>query len=328
MQNYMVLDEKKLQTPFGILGGVDSFTCHPEGEIAGIRLSEKNMIVTEAGELVPAYTETNRRKNKPSVEFDRSGMVISVALDKQQEIMTPIGELPVELVKFYPTGELHRVFILDGQISGFWTEEDERELNVPLSFDLEFCSFRAMLNGLCFYKSGDIKSITLFPGEKISLTTPAGTVETGVGLSLYESGNLKSVEPAKPVMITTPIGIITAYDPDQIGINADRNSLGFAEDGRIQSLITCDHSVYVQTEEGVMEKYSPKVMAHPLYDDVLTVSGMKLKFDDSSNEVIIDNHRYSLENCGFTIEAFQRPGAHCSPIDCANCSLCNKSMKE
>lgn len=328
MQNYMVIEEKKLQTPFGIFGGVDTFTCYPQGELSGVRLSEKNMIVTEVGELVPAYTETARRKNKPSVEFDRQGMVISVALDRQQEIITPIGELPVELVKFYPTGELHRVFILDGQISGFWTEEEERELNIPLSFDLGFSEFRAMINGLCFYESGEIKSITLFPGERISVATPLGTVDTRVGLSLYESGNLKSVEPAEPVTVNTPIGNITAYDPDQIGVNADSNSLSFTEEGLIQSLITCDNAVYVQTEEGFMETFAPYIKPHPLYDDVLTVSGLKIEFDYDSRDAIIKNHKFSLDDCGFTIEPFQRPGIHCSPADCANCSLCNKNKSE
>lgn len=328
MQNYMVLDEKKLQTPFGIFGGVDTFTCYPQGEIAGLRLSEKNMVVTEVGDLVPAYTETNRRKNKPSVEFDRDGMVTSVALEKQQEIMTPIGELPAELVKFYPTGELHRVFILDGQLSGFWTEEDERKLNIPLTFDLVFSKFQAMINGLCFYKNGEIKSITLFPGERISVESPVGELETKAGLSLYESGRLKSVEPAEPVMVNTPIGSIAAYDPDQIGLNADSNSLSFTEDGLIQSLVTCDNAVFVQTEEGVLEKYTPCIKSHPLYDEVLTVSGMKLEFDYQSNELVIGNHRYSLKTCGFTIEPFKRPGLHCSPSDCANCSLCNRSMNE
>ena len=78
MQNYMVLDRETIQTPYGILGGVESFYCHPKGELSGVNLSEKNMIVTQAGELVPAYTETARRKKKPSVEFNKQGMIISV----------------------------------------------------------------------------------------------------------------------------------------------------------------------------------------------------------------------------------------------------------
>lgn len=324
----MVLDRNTIQTPYGILGGVDSFTCHPKGELLGVKLSEKNMIVTQAGEMIPAYTENTRRKKKPSVEFDKQGMVISVVLEKQQEVLTPIGELPAELVKFYSTGELHRVFILDGQLSGFWTEEDERKLNISLTFDLGFTEFQGMINGICFYKSGDIKSITLFPGEKAKIKTPMGVVETKVGVSLYESGSLKSVEPADPVLLPTPIGRLTAYDTDQNGINADSNSLSFTESGEIKSLITCDHSIYVQTDDEEMKKYSPHVKVHPLYDELLAVSGIQIEFLKETGEVIIDHDKYDLELCGFTIEPFVRPGLHCSPSDCANCSLCNKSMME
>ncbi|WP_143319643.1 hypothetical protein [Clostridium sp. HBUAS56010] len=324
MQNYMVIDDKTLQTPFGILGGVASFTCHPKGELFGVKLSEKNMIVTEVGELVPAYTETPRRKNKLAVEFDRKGMVVAVSLEQQQEIITPIGGLPAELVRFYPGGELHRIFMVDGQLSGFWSEEDERKHNIPLSFDLGICQFKAMISGICFYESGEIKSITLFPGEKIAVKTPLGTVETEVGLSLWQSGKLKSVEPMEAVMVPTPIGTLAAFDPDHNGINADSNSLSFTQEGEIKSLITCDHSIYVQTEEGSIVKYTPEQKMHPLYDDVLTVSGLKVEFDYNSRQVTMGGQSYCLNRCGFTIEAFQRPGMHCSPSDCANCSLCNK----
>jgi hypothetical protein len=324
MQNYMKIDDFHLQTSFGIFGGVTDYQCYPQGELASIRLSERNMVVTEAGELVPAYSETPRRKNIPSVEFDRSGLVNTVALEEQQEIQTPIGELPVEKVKFYDTGELHRVFILDGQISGFWTEEEERELNIPLSFDLGFCTFQAMINSLCFYKDGAIKSITLFPGESVSIHTSVGEVETSVGLSLFPDGKLESIEPQYPVLLDTLIGRMTAFDSEQIGLNADSNSLVFYEDGRVKELTTCDDYIYVQTESGEMKKCAPKIIPHPLYDDVLSVRGMKILFDYDREEILIDGTVFSSKECGFTVETFQRPDSHCSPADCASCSLCNK----
>lgn len=325
MKNYMVLDENHIQMPFGILGGIAAFGCYPTGELESVRLTEKNVVMTSAGELVPAYTETMRRKNKPSVEFDRQGLVRSVALETQQEVLSPIGELPAELVKFYNTGEMHRVFVVDGQISGFWTEKDEREKNITLTFDLGFCQFSAMLNGLCFYKSGGIKSITLFPGERITVSTPLGDVDTGIGLSLYESGKLESVEPKEQVIVQTPIGALTAWDPERNGLNADSNSLCFTEDGKIQGLTTCDNEIYVQTAEGAMQVFRPDVKPHPLYDDQFTVEGMKIRFDYSTGAVQIDGEIFGIRECGFTIEPFLQPGAHCTPADCASCSLCNKN---
>ena len=282
------------------------------------------MIVTEVGELVPAYTENGHRKNKPSVEFNRQGMIVSVALEEQQEVLTPIGELPAELVKFYGTGELHWVFVVDGQISGFWSEEEERERNIPLSFDLGFASFTALLNGLNFYRDGAIQSITLYPGETIQVETPLGEVETKVGLSLYESGALKSVEPAETILVITPIGQIAAFDTQQQGINADSNSLEFTEEGQIKALVTCDHAIYVQTGEGLMEKFTPKIVPHPLEDDSIFIQGLKIAFDYEADEVILEERHFSRKDCGFTLEPFVNPMQHCSPADCASCSLCSK----
>ncbi|WP_333647310.1 hypothetical protein [Lacrimispora sp.] len=324
MQNYMWLENGYLQTSYGVFAGVDAISTYTGGEVESLRLSERNVIMTEIGELIPAYTENSRRKNKASVEFDRHGLVTGVVLEKMQEVKTPIGELPAERVKFYSTGELYRLFILDGQISGFWSETDERELNIPLSFHLGFTSFQAMLNGICFYREGGIRSITLFPGERITVATPLGEVATGVGLSLYESGALRSVEPAEAVLVETPLGQLAAYDPDQNGLNADSNSLIFTEDGKIGGLITCDNLIHVQTEEGVMETFMPKVKTHPLYDDTFTVSGLRLEFDYEKNTVIIDDRPFSLSECGFTAAPFVRPGMHCTPADCASCSICNK----
>lgn len=324
MQNFIKIDDEHIQTSFGIFGGVSGYTCYPEGELESIRLLEKNMIVTEAGELVPAYTETPRRKSKASVEFNREGLVIGVALEEQQEIITPLGELPAERVKFYSTGELHRVFILDGQISGFWSEEDEKELNIPLTFDLGFSEFQVMLNSLCFYKNGAIKSITFFPGESAVIETPMGEIETEVGVSLYEKGALQSIEPKNPVLIETPIGRLTAFDSEYIGVNADKNSLVFDQEGRLISLITCDEYIYVQTPEESMEKYAPKLVQHPLLDDELSVKPMKIDFDYEADTVTIDGHVFKKKECGFTIETFRHPGRHCSPADCASCSICNQ----
>lgn len=140
-------------------------------------------------------------------------MVNAVSLEEQQNILTPIGEFPAELVTFYDTGELKRIFPLDGKISGFGSEEDERTLHVPFSFSFDFSEFTALLSSLCFYRSRAIRSIPLFPGEVISVRTPlGGEIRVRNGFSLYESRRLESAEPAVPTPVLTPIGLITTYD--------------------------------------------------------------------------------------------------------------------
>lgn len=326
MMNYLAIDETHIQIEFGILGDVSSYQTYPSGELESVKLAGKNMVVTHAGELVPAYTEEPRRKNKPSIEFHKNGIIKSVMLEEQTEIETPIDTLPAEFVTFYPTGELHKVFVSDGQISGFWSEENEKQYNIPLSFDLGFTSFQACTNGICFYKSGTIKSLTLYPGETIVFDTPIGEIETGIGFSLYESGKLQSIEPKNPVPLRTPIGNFSAFDPGANGIHADSNSLVFDEQGRLLAFSTVEDRILVQTDEEEFLILSPEEKTHPLYDDQTILKAMTVIFDYDSNEVLIQNendYTFSLQNTGFTIQKMPQDTIGCTPADCASCLLCS-----
>ncbi len=319
MTNVNILDEETLQTPFGIIGGIRSFENYPSGELKSVILKGENVVLTHVGELTPYYTETNRRKYKPSIQFFKDGMIKSVYLEEQQALQTPIGELPGELVTFYNSGELHRIFPLDGKLSGFWGEEEEKEMLIPLTFDLDFCQFTASLSCLCFYQTGDIKSITLYPGEKIQV----GNVAVRHGLSLYENGALESCEPGLPTLLDTPIGKISAFDPEAVGVTADSNSLVFYQDGRVKSLITVSQQVQAQDETGKMTLYAPKIVPAFYEGGDETVVGLTIHFHGDEVSFDKEEKRYKLGESGFTLLDFQKsPVSGCSPSDCASCSLC------
>jgi len=325
VRNFNSLDERTIQLPSGVFAGVESYACYPDGELEGIRLSEKNMLVTHAGELVPAYTETYRRKIKYSVEFYRNGMIKAVSLDEQQEIQTPIGESPAELVTFFETGELRRFFPLDGKISGLWSEEEEKNLAIPLSFDLSFTKFTAIITGVGFYKSGDIRSITLFPGETVTIKTEYGEIYARGGFSLYESGELESLEPLHQTQIQTPIGVIACFDPNAAGVNADSNSLVFDKQGRVAALVTAGNRIGVQTEDGRFLTFAPREVVNPLDDETMITEGLKISFDYNENTVTFDGSNgkstFSVDGNGFTVTAYNNSAYMCSPADCASCSL-------
>ena len=61
-----------------------------------------------------------------------------------------------------------------------------------------------------FYPTGEVKSLTLWSGETVKLTTPAGIFPARAGLRLHRSGALASFEPAMPIAIRTPIGFVQA----------------------------------------------------------------------------------------------------------------------
>ncbi len=323
MNNYIDLGSGNIQMPFGILGGVSSVQKRPNGALESVILTENNVIVTHAGDLYAAYTQTPRRKHKPSVEFYESGLVKAVALEEQQDVLTPIGELPAERVTFYPDGELHRVFPVDGQLSGFWSEEEEKEMNIPLSFDFGFTVFTAMLTSLCFYKSGAIKSVTLYPGEVIEVNTPLGSFSVRHGFSLYESGELQSFEPAVPVHIQTPVGKLTAFDTTSVGVSADDNSVTLSPDGQVIGLKAGSNRIMAQRDGGPTCWHTPVSKPHPCSDELPYFQPLDLAFGPDSVTITDDTaHTYPLATSHFIVSAFKDGSIGCSPADCANCSLC------
>ena len=309
--------------------GITNIAYYEDGTVSGLRFNEQNVVLTHAGQLIPYFSEDSpRRKYKASITFQRDGAVKSISLDSQQEIMTPIGDMPAEFVTFYDTGELKRVFPLDGKISGFWSEDDEKSLNIPLSFEFEFATFTAMLSGICFYKSGNIRSVTLYPKEiiKISLGSTA-TINTRQGFSLYEDGTLQSLEPDEPIKIETPIGMLTAYDPNANGVNADKNSLQLDEQGNITSLITPGDRIHAfRKSDGASYTFLPKIFYTE--DKAAEILPLKVEFDHNNKTVTIIDAEGTPNSFEFSDtfviynDAVSNLG--CSPSDCANCSLCGK----
>jgi hypothetical protein len=204
-----------------------------------------------------------------------------------------------------------------------WTEEEEKTLAIPFTFDLSFTKFTAIINGVGFYKSGDIRSITLFPGEAITIQTAYGDIQARNGFSLYESGELESLEPLNPALLKTPIGAIAAFDPNAIGVNADSNSLVFDVSGRVASLITVSNRIAV-TEGEHFKTFSPREVVNPLDDETMITEGLKISFDYNENTVTFEENAekstFSL-NEGFTVIPFNGSAFTCSPSDCASCSM-------
>jgi hypothetical protein len=322
-------NEKQAPALDEMYNGICDVTYYKDGAVSGLRFCEKNWILTHAGQLIPYYSEDSpRRKYKASVTFHPDGALKAVSLDAQQEVVTPIGEMPAELVTFYDTGELKRVFPLDGKISGYWSETDERGLNSPFHFEFDFTAFKAMLSGLCFYKSGSIKSVTLFPQEIIKVSLgPGGALDVRQGFSLYEDGRLESLEPAQPAKLETPVGILTAYDPNASGVNADKNSLRLDGQGRIAGLVTAGDRIHVfRKSDGKSFAFQPKIVYAD--DEAAELLTLTVGFDYDSRAVTVtdtDGTATSFDfNDTFVVYNNAMPALGCSGGDCSNCSLCGK----
>lgn len=287
---------------------------------------QMNQIETQYATFVPQYTEGDAmfertKKTHRPISYHKNGTIKSIALENQTKVKTPLGQFLAELVTFYDDGSLHKVFPLNGKITGFWTEEDEGNLAQPHDFSYPFGNFSAKIISVRFYPSGALKSLTLWPGEVITLSTSVGEIETRIGFSLYEDGTLKSVEPAKPVEISTPIGVFMAYDYDAIGVHADANSIVFSENGDLIGFKSSVNGVIVMKQDGTETKIMPKEVESYVEASDTVVLPISVEFQ--ADKVVINNgveHEFSLTTDTFEITSQLRSGCGSK---CSSCSGCH-----
>jgi hypothetical protein len=140
-----------------------------------------------------------------------------------------------------------------------------------------------------------------------------------IGFKLFEDGNIESVEPAEQITVKTPIGPISAYDKNALGLDADKNSLRFDRKGGLISLITFD-TVIVRKSNGNGKMISPKLRPG-LMDDEFEETPIKLLFDYDT-VIINDGFKavdYKVAECTFRIIHSSNKGIK----NCGNCSGCS-----
>lgn len=314
----------KLTTKYGILNGITSTTKYPDGSIKECTVNEFNKLATPYGELVPQYEDSgDRRKNIHSLSFYDNGNLKSISLHEQTKVATPVGIFPAEFITFHENGIIKRLFPLNGKLTGYWTEEKEYELAENFKFYLQVGSFTQKIIGIYFYKDGEIKSITFWPNDVIKIDTPIGSVAVRIGISFYDNGKLKSIEPNNPIYVDTPIGKICAYDIDPVGVHGDRNSLVFKEDGSLQSLLTSSDQIKVTAKNGDEVFYKPDLKMSLSSDVIMQPDPMqieffenKVKFNNHPEDVyVIDQFEFAITNSFYKLQN----GTSCS----GSCSSCN-----
>jgi hypothetical protein len=312
----------EILTRYGKLNGCINTEYDADGRVKGCCFEEENKLSLACATLIPQYgEETVRKKFIQTVSFYPSGALSRIALEHQTEVMTPIGEFPAELLTFYEDGAMKRIFPLNGKLSGFWSELDEASLAFPFHFEFNFGEFSAKIISIHFYQSGEIQSIALFPGEVIILQTPVGKISVRTGFSLYKNGTLKSVEPAQPVLASTRIGKVTAFDASAIGVHADNNSLEFSESGEVMKIITSTDKIIVQSEGIPLTSVAPIIKPSPLDEDEFVTIPIAIRFDGETAFLANEKeYAYSLQTSAFTI--IQNQSTACS--SCSDCSICGK----
>ena len=288
-----------MECKYGFLEGVSYLESYENGAIKYCTLSEENILDTEYGRLIPQYMVDTRKRLDFSLGFYENGSLERIYLQDKTYIKTDVGLFPAELVLFHENGEIRKIFPLDGDINGFWTEKKEYDLAEKLEINTPIGRICEKIISISFYESGKIKSISFWPSELVEIDTPFGKRTARIGISFYESGALKSFEPAKATKITTPIGDVLAYDIAPLGIHGDTNSLTFYEEGTIKSLYTSTDEIII--ENGMKRHiYSPTYKTSMCSDQLKDVVPLKVKF--SKNMVDFnDQNNYSFDNSFFRV---------------------------
>jgi len=296
---------KEISTKYGELKGISSIEFYSQGTIKECKLNEYSKLSTIYGDLVPQYDETEvRRKYKRSLSFYENGNIQSISFQKQTTLDTKIGKLPAELALFYENGNIKRIFPLNGKITAYWTEENEYRLADELNLSFEFGDFKMKIIGVCFYESGEVKSVTFWPKDFINVISPLGLVEIRIGLSLYPNGKIKSCEPRKQTLISTVIGDLHAYDLAALGLNGDRNSLNFNLDGSIKALCTSTDRITITAVNGQVNIHEPSLKVNNFNNTIMDVVPIEIEF--YLDKTKIDGKEYNIKDNKFYIERFVR----------------------
>ena len=248
------------------------------GLLESIQPLEEVTIETSVGPLIPIYfVEDHGRKKLSPVKFNSDGKIKSINLQKATVVKTSVGDISTELITFYPSGSIRRIFPLNGKLSGYWSENDEYKLSPTIEIPTSLGVISAKPIYIHFYETGELKSITFWPKERIFLSTHIGEIDVKTGISFYKSGKIRSIEPANPVSINTPIGRIKAFDPDPIGVNGESNSLSFYEDGNIEKISTISSSIIAETDSETLILNPQEVPSH-CNDEEFMIQPLKIEF--------------------------------------------------
>ena len=248
-----------------------------------VQMRERTKIMTSVGELTPSCTfATESRKKGAAVGYYSCGKIKSLPLEDAEDIKTPLGVYSGELVTFYKSGNLRRLFPLNGRINAYWTEKDEYDLAEILDIPTPLGTLAVKPIYIQFYETGELHSVSFWPGEVITLSTPIGQIPVRKGITFHKNGNISSCEPAEPILVPTTLGAVQAYDPDPEGITADSGSLGFDDQGQVASVSTVKNRVVVNKNTLNEKLFSPKLVYSYCDESAFSVLPLIIHFEKES----------------------------------------------
>ncbi len=268
-----------LHTRYGPIPVQGDPECYPDGSPRSCVPAAPVSLATSLGSFIPQHTTDDlRRKEVQPLCFHQNGMLQYLPLEQGTPLNTPAGVVTAELLTFHEQGCINRVFPLNGRLSGYWSQEDELGLAEWVELELPWGRSRIRPLSLCFDAQGRWRSLTLWPGDTVEVPTPLGPLAARIGVSFWENGAVRSLEPASPYPVQTPVGEVWAYDSDAVGISGDLNSLQFDKKGRIVRLRTTQSVLGVDFADGTSMGLTPEERESLCGDGEREIVPMELEF--------------------------------------------------
>ena len=261
--------------------------------------------------------------------FYPDGKLKSIYLERQQDVSTTVGMVKAEYITYYSSGKISRIFPVYGQISGFWSEEDEEKFLPVSEIEIKGQWIISKISCFSFYETGELKSITLWPKEQIMIHRPEGNVLTRIGISFYRDGSIKSLEPAVPVAVTVRNCRFMAFDNDPIGVHGDNNSLQYDIFGNVSALKTISTSITISRGK---ERYkiSPEKKVSML--DLEQMVTVPISLELQNNTVTIVDSSNIMHQCDlneYSMKTYESLACNSDEAlkSCSNsCSNCDKCI--
>jgi hypothetical protein len=259
--------------------------------------------------------EPPRRLVVAPLEFHENGTLKGVTLQSVTTLETPVGLFPAERLTFHPDGTLRRIFPTAGKPNATWTEDDEKARNPKVRLETPLGGIDARFIGLCFYPSGRLRSVTLWPGETVMIETPLGPFPGRIGLSFHENGELRCFEPARPLELSTPLGNLPVFHAQAVGIHGDTGSVEFAPDGKLIALNSDGVCIAIRDRSGApIAVHAAREIPSLCEEQATERLPMSLSFDEE--RFSIDGVCYELELHRAVIEKLE-PKRRYLPLLCS-----------
>lgn len=324
----MVLGIHKKYSKDGTIKGVLQADYYSNQMLRSCRIKEKNEIIVKDMVYIPKYTQDDfRTKYRDNIKFYETGEIKSIYLEQQQEIKTRVGKVKAELVTFYKSGHIKRVFPLYGEVNGFWSQEEEKQQLSDTVLEIKGQILRGKMSCIHFYESGRLKSITLWEDESIVVKSPYGEIEVCKGISFYESEDIESLEPMKPFYLgIKEYGFIASANfANQI--HGDINSLQFTKEGNVRALSSGVTSFILQSEH-------EKVIISPMFKEsdvnVGTFELVPISIEWVSDMLVIedsDHKIWKFDRKVFSLKTTQETSyiKYLEKKKCGDCSSCGSN---